>query len=438
MYRTTANVLFASGRPVVDRVSPRARPRDGQHRRPIPSEGTAIMGWAVWNVTGHLGAPPSTNGVASYFETNDDTRHAVYLEGTPTDAASGTTGAVVELYSGPDTVWHWKYLNHPSGQERAASAPAGYWFDAEGTEHVVYTSLDSHLRELYHTDDWYANDLSDGDIASNSVVGFPHGWAGSRQYIVFRGDDSRVRLGQRVPTGNDVRWETIRLGDLGGPFPAGDADPRGAGRMNDDQQIVVYRAADGSLHQYSGKNAKWTYHGPILPSGAPLAASDPFPFVDAGAGTFQLAYVATDRTVHILSGDGTSPYAHTTDAAWPHAYSGTIGYTYDSNPKQPIATEHVVYVDDTSTLHELWKADGGWQHNALPTPLKPDAFWLPTGYADPAIGQIVHYQDVNRNVVVLHYTPSAVGSIHVGDTHIGETRGDVHVKVGGVGRIERE
>jgi hypothetical protein len=406
-------------------------------------EGKSIMGWAVWNVSGHLGAPPSTNGISAYFDTGDSTRHAVYLEGNPTAVGSGTTGAVVELYSGTDTVWHWKYLNHPSGGERAASVPAGYWFAAEGTQHVVYRSDDGHLRELYFTDDWYGNDLSDNDIQTGDVIGFVHGWASrGRQYIAFRGGDGKVRLGQRTQDADDVVWETKMLGDAtGSPFPAGDSTPRGVGRPSDDAQIIVYRAADGTLHQYSGHNGNWVYHGMILPSGAPTAAGDPFPYVDAGAGTFQVAYVAADRSVHVLTGDGGAPYAHETDASWPGAHSPVVGYTYDSNAQAPIATQHIVYVDTTNTLHELWREQGQWHHNALPTPLPPDTFWTPTAYADPAIGQIVHYQDTQRNVVVLHYTPSATdrtGGIHVGQGTIDVGQATVHASAGGlVNAVER-
>ena len=45
--------------------------------------------------------------------------------------------------------WKWSDLNVVSGGPKAKSDPAGYTWDVDRTQHVVYRGVDDHIHELY-------------------------------------------------------------------------------------------------------------------------------------------------------------------------------------------------------------------------------------------------------------------------------------------------
>jgi hypothetical protein len=49
----------------------------------------------------------------------------------------------------PTVGWHRNDLSAATGAPGAAGDPAGYMFDAQGTQHVVYRSGDGHIQELW-------------------------------------------------------------------------------------------------------------------------------------------------------------------------------------------------------------------------------------------------------------------------------------------------
>ena len=60
-------------------------------------------------------------------------------------AYRGTDNGIHELWSDGNG-WHHNDLSADTGAPAAAGDPAGYWFDAERTQHVVYRGLnDGHI-----------------------------------------------------------------------------------------------------------------------------------------------------------------------------------------------------------------------------------------------------------------------------------------------------
>ena len=51
----------------------------------------------------------------------------------------------------PPPSWHHANLTGSIGAPAAAGDPAGYTWDVDSTEHVVYRGTDSHIHELWFT-----------------------------------------------------------------------------------------------------------------------------------------------------------------------------------------------------------------------------------------------------------------------------------------------
>ena len=100
---------------------------------------------------------------AGYMFDAQGTKHVVYR---------GGDGHIRELWWDADQGWHVNDLTAATGAAGAAGDPAGYMFDAQGTQHVFYRSRDGHIRELWWNADqgWHATDLTaaTGALAPNA------------------------------------------------------------------------------------------------------------------------------------------------------------------------------------------------------------------------------------------------------------------------------
>src|SRR5262249_48334818 len=80
------------------------------------------------------------------------TQHVVYR---------GGDGHVHELWWSESSGWQRNDLTAAPGAPAAAGDPAGYMFDAQGTQHVVYRGGDGHIHELWCSPEaWHHNDLT--------------------------------------------------------------------------------------------------------------------------------------------------------------------------------------------------------------------------------------------------------------------------------------
>src|SRR5437867_2515630 len=101
-------------------------------------------------------------------------------------------------------------------------------FDAQGTQHVVYRGDDSHIHELVWsgTSGWQHNDLTNASGAASKALGDPAGYmfdAQGTQHVVYRGDDSHIH----ELWWSDIGWQHNDLTNASGAAPIKDGDPVG-------------------------------------------------------------------------------------------------------------------------------------------------------------------------------------------------------------------
>ena len=165
--------------------------------------------------------------------------------------------------------WRHNDLTRPPARSLARTGvPAGYMFDAQGTQHVVYRSADNHIRELW----WDAGGWHHGDCrqlpALRPLPATPLVTCSTRR--------ARSTLSTVAPTTTST--------SCGGTTPAGTgatsqpqpARPAAAGNpagyMFDAQptQHVVYRGADNHIHELWWDNAGWHRNDLSAATSAPV------------------------------------------------------------------------------------------------------------------------------------------------------------------------
>jgi hypothetical protein len=106
-------------------------------------------GWHHNDLTATTGAPASDGYPAGHVFPAQGTQHVVHAAG----------GHVHELWWDSNG-WHHNDLTAATGAP-AGGDPAGYIFQAQGTQHVVYWGSDNHVQELWWDGNgWHHNDLT--------------------------------------------------------------------------------------------------------------------------------------------------------------------------------------------------------------------------------------------------------------------------------------
>jgi hypothetical protein len=137
---------------------------------------------------------------------NDDTVTMSLSIADPQHTTSVTNSAVATVwcffrpdysFSSPPVLpaWHRNDLTAPTGAPTAAGDPAGYVFDAQGTQHVVYRDANGHINELW----WDANGWHVGDLTAATgaptAAGDPAGYvcdAQGTQHVVYRDANGHI------------------------------------------------------------------------------------------------------------------------------------------------------------------------------------------------------------------------------------------------------
>jgi hypothetical protein len=310
----------------------------------------------------------------------------------------------------------------------ATSDPAGYAFDAEGSQHVVYLSGDDgRIHELYQADGWHANDLMDASGTVVRAVDPPTGWASathSLQQVAFRGDDPRgVHLLSRG-AGDDATWAHRSLTRLGGPTAA--SAPGGFAFDAAGTQHVHYVGDDQLLHEYTMDASGWHYSGDLGVNVGAAHDSLPQPtgYGFAADGSRHVPWTGDDGDTHEASnsGAGWSTIDLTRDrGAHPPARSlAPSGYAYDATTRAPVATRHVVYTGDDAIVYEFWNDPSGWHVGPLTggDGASP-AGSAPIGYASATLGtQNVFYRSTAGDIVELRYVPGRIGTVSAHPLHL--------------------
>jgi hypothetical protein len=299
--------------------------------------------------------------------------------------------------------WHVNDLTSQTGAPAPAPAPAsifaGYAFEAQGTQHVVYRA-DGDIQELWWDDNgWHHHNLT--QLAAHAQPAAADGNtrlagyaldAQGIQHVVYRGIDNHIYDMGWYPT---VGWYTNDLtGDSGAP-PAAAADPQ-TGFGGDPvayvfeaqgTQHVMYRGADNHIYElwasvlvaFNGEElvGDWGYAALTKGLGAPPAA----------AGSLPCGYAFNaQNTQHVMYLANTLPgpifelwwdffgwhYHNVSEAAGaPEGITGEpsvilCGYAFEA-----AGTQHVFYASAPSApglCHQLYWDHSGWRHNDLSSP----------------------------------------------------------------------
>lgn len=360
--------------------------------------------------------------------------------------------------------WQMNDLTVATGGTLATNAPFGYVFDAQGTQHVNYVGVDYHLHELLgNASGWQDNDLTNA-AAAPTVTNFGTGNTFlCSQHLPFLGD---------APGVAELWWDAAgwHFNDLttasGGPGPGATFTGRAIGYAFKGQltQHVNFPDGFGHVWEYWRDNTGWHSNDLTLAANAPFSSGNPTGYVFDAQGTQHVNYVGQDSHVHELWWDNRgwhhNDLTNATGAplAWPNRdtrgyvlpWQGTQHVTYvgldnhihelwwdssgwhhndltsatgapDSPANTPIGyvfagTQHVNYVGADNHVHELSWSGNNWQHSDLtsitgaPAPFDGDV----AGYAFEAQGtQHVNYQDVNKHVIELLWTPDPILLVHV-------------------------
>jgi hypothetical protein len=319
--------------------------------------------WHLRDLTAATGAPPGDGQVAGYVFAAQGTQHIVYRH--------GATASIHELWWDADG-WHHNDLTAAAGAPRSLNdGPAGYVFDAQGTQHVLYTGFDLHVHELWwDADGWHHNDLT-ADTGAPLVGSRPVGYAFNAQgtqHVIYQSDSD----GHVQELWWDINgWHHNDLTVVTGAVSAG-SEPVGYVFEAQGTQHVIYQGYDdgGYIHELWWDTDGWHHNNLSAATGAPMCLSDPAAYMFAAQGTQHVVYVAGEDAYHIqglheLWWDTHGWHHNDLNAAAgapPPAGDDPFGYVFAAQ-----GTQHVVYPgqENPNHIHELWWDTNGWHHNDL-------------------------------------------------------------------------
>jgi hypothetical protein len=83
------------------------------------------------------------------------------------------------------------------------------------------------------------------------------------------------------------------------------------------------------------------------------------------------------------------------------------GYAFDAQPRQPDATQHVLYAGVDNHIHELWWNATGWHHLDLTGASDaPTSISNPDGFVEvDTASQHVYYTSADHHIIELVWRP---------------------------------
>jgi len=323
-----------------------------------------------WNYGGSLsektGAPQADSNPNGYVWEKDNSQHIIYR---------GTDNQIHEIWQRQNMLktGEWEY---GGSLTQRANAPAGignpyaYAWEKDKSQHVIYRSADGDVHELWFehgavtSGDWKYGGAINSKVGALAAAGDPAGYAWEKdktQHIVYRGTDNQVyelwfREGFIF---SNWKYEKQPLTTMVGAPPAA-GDPMGYAWEEDDTQHVVYLGQDDQIHEiyFKRSDKKWAYGGSMTQKvGAPPAAGNPMGYTWEDDNTQHIIYRGTDGHIHelwqrkaLLSGHNWQYGGSLTEAASaPLAESDPFGFAWEKDD-----TQHIVYRGTDSMVHELW------------------------------------------------------------------------------------
>ena len=247
-------------------------------------------------MTGHIHDIPQVVGKpAGYVNDATGTQHVVYRG----DADFN----IINEVRWDGTGLHYTNLNlaaggTPAGVATGSGDPAAYVFRAQGTEHVVYRGFDNHVHELRKdASGWHHGDLTamtGAPVAAGDPAGYVFDAQGT-QHVMYRSGDGHV---------HELWWDATNgwgSGDLtavtGAPAAAG--DPAAYVFDAEGSQHVIYRAGNGHLYElWWTATQGWNQGDLTAAAGSPPAAGDPGAYAFRAEGTQHVVYRTADGHLH--------------------------------------------------------------------------------------------------------------------------------------------
>ena len=293
------------------------------------------------NLTANANAPTAVGNPFAYVDTNHNTEILLYRDGN---------GTVRSLYWSTGAVGH-DNLGDTAGAPKAAGDPVGYYAPAADTHTVVYRTSDGHLHSLY----WvgvepvaYGGNLT-WTIDAPQAAGEPTALdAAGVNLVIYRSvqDEILSVYWTDGPSGLD------NLSGVAGTPPAA-GDPVAYYTAHDNTTQVVYLGTDGHLWELY-----WVGVEPVAGwdltalSGAPKATGTPAAYYSAGTNTKHVIYRAADGGLHEIwwvPGGGTPAHVDLTAAyGAPPAAGDPAAFTVEG-PN----TQHVTYRGIDNHIYEV-------------------------------------------------------------------------------------
>ena len=324
-------------------------------------------------------------------------------------------------------------------------ACAGYAFEAQDTQHVMYNDGNGDIHELWwdYNDGWQWHNISQLAVNGAQPAATDAGWrlgiasgaiagyaldAQNVQHVIYRGSDNHI---YDLRWDHTFGWETYDLTGVSGappaagktfinewPYPGG--DPAAYVFDAKDSQHVLYRAADNHIYElwastddvlrFHGQGrANWSFTPLTKGLGAPPACpgGQPYGYAFNSQNTMHVIYTA-DTTDGAGPFD-TNPVGPIFELYWDNGWNQNnitdragapslpqgdpIGYAFEAD-----GTQHVLYVDaDGSGVKELWWDNNGWHPNDLSSPpgLPPETS---IDYVSGAY--VFHWEDTQHIITV--------------------------------------
>ena len=300
-------------------------------------------GQGTTDLTANAQAPAAQGTPFTYFDPSDNQVVLVFR---------GADGHVRTLYWMFGAVGH-DNLTGSINAPRTQGDPAG-WFSAhDGVHHVVYRTADGHLHELW----WQGQGgVGHGDLTAQAqavpAAGDPWPYYDpirSTNIVIFQGTDRHIHGLYWGPDG------AVGQDDLSGfaATPPAAGDPFAWFTPAEDTNRIVYRAADGHLHELFWPNVAPVRGRDLTAlSGAPRAVGDATGGFNPSDNTQHVIFRSSDGRLHELWHVLGETAVHHTDLtaayAAPPAIDRPVYYATARAPHQ-----HVAYRGTNGHIYEL-------------------------------------------------------------------------------------
>jgi Fungal fucose-specific lectin len=257
--------------------------------------------------------PPMANSqLVAYTWQKQQSLHVIYVD---------SQGHVRELYRVGAGPWYTNDLSALTGYTgfnapKNGSPVAGYVWENQGTEHVVYIAQDNSIRELYYSGGrWYGNNLSAvtqgalPPVANSPLAAYACEYENTQHVIYFNynGDVQELYYSDGWKTG-----EALNL-TAGASKPAANSALAGYAAEYERTEHVVYIDDNSVIHELYHTGSSWL---------------ETLLLESAGS-------------------NATAPREGTPLAGYAYLY-GDVG------------TQHVIYIDSNNNVHELYREGNAW------------------------------------------------------------------------------